>query len=381
MRNGKTWRGKAVFGSEETVERQQLDAWQGFAYDILERKAEEFERIAAASGVRGRVAGCRDEEGQGLPPCALQAYKPLRLTLTGPAGTGKSRTIRAAVAARRERAVALGASEAEAGRACLLAAPTGCASFQMKYGATTVHRAFGIQPRKYCGPTVDKQSAHFLERVRRLRAARLYVLDEFSMIGRQQLGRIAFRTTEALPSARREFGREVTLGGRDVVKAGDTRQMSSIGDESFFKEGPYTKDAQNRPRPGKGGGAPEVPPGTPSMAELTALGLMARESFDDVVILRQIFRADRGSESMSEGERQAYVQDLEEFLRVTDRMGDLTWVPGDHAWLSKRNRSALSAEELKEFQEAPMLMDTRKQKRGGGECEDAAGADLMNAQE
>ena len=47
---------KDVFGSEETVERKQLDAWQGFAYDILERKAEEFERIAAGSGVRWRCA-------------------------------------------------------------------------------------------------------------------------------------------------------------------------------------------------------------------------------------------------------------------------------------------------------------------------------------
>ena len=38
----KDWWGKPVFGSEETVERKQLDAWPGFAYDILERKAEEF---------------------------------------------------------------------------------------------------------------------------------------------------------------------------------------------------------------------------------------------------------------------------------------------------------------------------------------------------
>ena len=46
-------------------------------------------------------------------------------------------------------------------------------------------------------------------------------------------------------------------------------------------------------------------------------------------------------------------------------MGDLTWTLEDHAWLSKRNRSALSEEEQKEFEEAVMLMDTRKQNRGG----------------
>ena len=167
------WKGQSVFGSEETVEREQLDAWQGFAYDILERKAEEREKLVARGG-GGRVGHDRDEDG-GLAPLSLQAYDPLRLILTGPAGTGKSRTVRASVAARRRRAVAVGASEEEAGRTCVLAAPTGCASFQMKYGATTVHRAFGIQPRKYCAPTVDKQSPYFLARVRRLRAARLYV--------------------------------------------------------------------------------------------------------------------------------------------------------------------------------------------------------------
>ena len=93
--------------------------------------------------------------------------------------------------------------------------------------------------------------------------------------------------------------------------------------------------------------------------------MVARESFEDVVVLREVFRADRGSGSMSEGERRDYVEELEQFLQVTDRMGDLTWTLEDHAWLSKRNRSALSEEERKEFEEAVMLMDTLKQKRGG----------------
>ena len=96
------------------------------------------------------------------------------------------------------------------------------------------------------------------------------------------------------------------MGGRDVVMAGDVRQMRGIGDESMFKEGPYRGDAQNRPRPSMRG-VPEAPPGTPSMEELTTRGEAVRESFDDVVILREIFRADRGSAKMSEADRQAYV--------------------------------------------------------------------------
>ena len=54
--------------------------------------------------------------------------------------------------------------------------------------------------------------------------------------------------------------------------------MSPIGDESLFKEGPYTGNAQNKPKNSKGKYV-DPPPGTPSMAELTAMGLAARESF------------------------------------------------------------------------------------------------------
>ena len=45
-----SWRGRSVAGSEEVVERAQLDAWQGFAYDILEGKAQKREELAAAAG-------------------------------------------------------------------------------------------------------------------------------------------------------------------------------------------------------------------------------------------------------------------------------------------------------------------------------------------
>ena len=81
--------------------------------------------------------------------------------------------------------------EERAKNSCLLAAPTGCASFQLKYGATTLHRAFGV-PVGYCGPW----SAGALKgkRYARLRArllqAELFVMDELSMIGRSMLGKI-----------------------------------------------------------------------------------------------------------------------------------------------------------------------------------------------
>ncbi len=90
----------------------------------------------------------------------------LRMFLLGSAGTGKSRTVRAFVGGFRDRLRAdydqktatlfqrgarpqvvkkLRQECAErVGNVCLLAAPTGCASFQLKFGASTLHRGFGV---------------------------------------------------------------------------------------------------------------------------------------------------------------------------------------------------------------------------------------------
>ena len=97
-----------------------LDPWQQFARDIVNR--------------RGVLDGSS-----------------ARLILTGTAGTGKSLVIRSFVNDRRRKA-----KRGSRNRVCLLAAPTSCASFQMKNGATTVHRAFGVPARKFCGPTGKK---------------------------------------------------------------------------------------------------------------------------------------------------------------------------------------------------------------------------------
>ena len=205
------WYGKASVGDgAAVVERDDLDAWQKFAHDLV------MEERSSAKG-------------------------PLRLLLLGTAGTGKSRTVRSFVGARRAKVRArwddqvwqarqsaqrieerserhsrarasvpgvgvssqnvlelLGVSPDQARKAasaadtarsraqssdgvapepprsaeeywdvkkkmdehvrncCLLAAPTGCASFQLKFGASTLHRCFGV-PVGYCGPWSKSQ--------------------------------------------------------------------------------------------------------------------------------------------------------------------------------------------------------------------------------
>ena len=74
------------------VEDEDLDPWQEFMRDIVARR--------------------------GVAP----GHPPLRVIMTGTAGTGKSTTIRACVKARRR-----GVPAAQRKGVCLLAAPTGCA--------------------------------------------------------------------------------------------------------------------------------------------------------------------------------------------------------------------------------------------------------------
>ena len=101
---------------------------------------------------------------------------------------------------------------------CLLAAPTGCASFQIKNGATTVHRAFGV-PVGYCGPFNKKGKAYARVQAK-LKHARLAVLDEYSMIGRMFFGKFDYRASEALGHRSKNMrGHHVSMGGLDVVLA------------------------------------------------------------------------------------------------------------------------------------------------------------------
>ena len=50
------------------------------------------------------------------------------------------------------------------------------------------------------------------------------------------------------------------------------------------------------------------------MEDLTTLGMAVRDGFEDVVMLREVFRVDRGGDDMPEAERAA----LRSFLRGTD---------------------------------------------------------------
>ena len=78
------WCGEAAGGDGEAVELDEMDPEQRFAYRIHDAKMAERAEL----------------ERQGL----LENYRALRMILTGPPGAGKSRTVRAIAALRKQRA-------------------------------------------------------------------------------------------------------------------------------------------------------------------------------------------------------------------------------------------------------------------------------------
>ena len=179
------------------------------------------------------------------------------------------------------------------------------------------------------------------------------------MIGRQMLGKVLYRAEEIFedPKQRGPFP------DRDCMLSGDTRQAPPVVDEPLYKKGPYTGRAENRPKRDN--------VDAPTMQSLVARAEMFRDSFADVVILREVHRVEREMAGLSAEEADRYRDEADRFLEVLGRLADLRWDPQkDWQFLQSRNRSILrrtpeGRQELEEFKDAPNLVDTRKKRNAG----------------
>ena len=104
-----------------------LDPWRKLARDIAVKKAEEREGLSKQ------------------PVTQFRGYQLTRLLITGYAGSGKSRTLRAIARSLRRVLKKRGADAETVRKCCALGAPTACASFHMKYGAATAHQLWGLR--------------------------------------------------------------------------------------------------------------------------------------------------------------------------------------------------------------------------------------------
>ena len=213
------WRGQSVDAGDEDVDPGDLDPWQKFVFDIMEYKADEREVLEKAKN--------------------LYKYDPARVLLAGGAGTGKSRVIRSIAKARKARMRRGGNSQIKIDQCCSLAAPTGCASFQIREGAATAHSVYDVPVGRF-KPKGGTQDPRYVANFKRLSNARLFIVDERSMLGRVFRGKMLYRLNEYLGSKPRGFGgRAVSAGGADMLLSGDDKQILPILDEPDFYEGPY----------------------------------------------------------------------------------------------------------------------------------------------
>ena len=237
---------------------------------------------------------------------------------------------------------------------------------------------FGI-PIQHFLPIRDPERLAKLARTYKL--ASLFGLDEFSMIGRQMLGKIKDRADQIL-GTEADVGVLKSMGGKDMMLSGDVDQAAPIGDDSIHMEGASKKEGMRGNRD-KEGRVKEKPAGAKETWELSDSGWLFRKEFDDVVILETRHRfVDPAKEDVPEGKLEVFVDDLKCFGEVMERLANLSITREDIAWLSKRNRSRLSAEERKLFEDAVLLMDTNKQRvERGKESTQLDGADYKNLEE
>ena len=218
--------------------------------------------------------------------------KPLRSILTGGVGSGKPTTLRALVRRRRDRTeqrvqrasqrtLKLLVKQKRKKYTCVLAAPTGTASFQMKYGAATAHSTWGVPVGKCCLPL--KRGAQAFERLQEmLQNCDLAVFDEFSMLGRGFLGKVLYRARDAAPDSSQEF----SFFGLDCILAGHLAQAAPIGDDPLYYTGKYKGKGLNKPKDDYKGKWP------PSLATLVDEARTFLTEFDDVILLLETHRVD-----------------------------------------------------------------------------------------
>ena len=149
---------------------------------------------------------------------------------------------------------------------------TGCAAFNVRYGASTLHRLFDMRdPFKW--QELKEDSERLAKFQQKMRHTRLLIFDEVSMIGRQIMGKIDSRCDQAKDLAQNPHGE--VLGYMSCVAVGDPAQCPPIRDDVFSDADPH-RDSRS---------APES-----TRVRMSNQGLQVFSSFDKVILLQQCHR-------------------------------------------------------------------------------------------
>ena len=260
--------------------------------------------------------------------------KPLRLLLLGTAGTGKTTTVQTALQEMLRHLTSLSVPF----DFVRVAAPTGCAAFNMHFNATTIHRLIHHFRLGTFSQLQDKSLARLQEA---LKETRILFLDEFSMIGRQFMGRIDSRLNQAKAGSNPT---DSSLGGVSCVCSGDPAQCEAISDQQMYDTNAH-KDTASA--------------GEAQRVQLSNAGMSVYEEFDEVVVLSKIHRLTQLSEATTD-EQRLYNARCVRFAEIQLRMRDMTLTSDDYFWLCKLKRSARSSKDRLFFKDAVTLMEFRR---------------------
>ena len=192
--------------SDESLERSTLnDDYQQLFVDIVLTHVEEITKYIYTGGTSSPV-------------------KPLRLLLLGTAGTGETTTVQTALqeCLRRLQKMKLPFNFLR------VAAPTGCAAFNMHFNATTIHRLIH-HFRLGSFSELSDTALNILQN--HLKEMSILFLDEMSMIGRQFMGRVDSRLNQANAGLNPTGA---SLGGVSSIFSGDHAQFEAISDQQPY---------------------------------------------------------------------------------------------------------------------------------------------------
>ena len=141
--------------------------------------------------------------------------KPIRIFITGGAGTGKSYVIRA-IREHIERSV----QGSDQVHGCMVIAPTGVAAFNVD--GLTIYRGLNLQVEHRRSAYHLKLTAVALRELRMLwRGIHTIIIDEISMVSYKVLQSVHYRLCEI-------FANDDIFGGLNVIAVGDFYQLSPV---------------------------------------------------------------------------------------------------------------------------------------------------------
>ena len=255
---------------------------------------------------------------------------PLKMILLGTAGTGKTTCVHALL----QELQTLLKQHRISSEFFKVGAPTGCAAFNMKFGATTLHSLFKIRVGRPFAE-FDPNDPKLAEKQADMLDTQLYIFDEFSMIGRSMLG--------CIDSRARQFsldGQDQDLGGKSAIFVGDPAQCPPIQDQALY-------NPLSHPR--------TVSEADNGRVKRSNRGLQVFRDFTDVIILDQIQRVSDSAEDKKD--------DKDRFRQLQLHLRDCSWSDAEYHWLTSRTHGLLSSKEQTKFADAVTLMEFRKKQK------------------